>query len=69
LVSVLLTFISFLPYLILKQMISVDFVPNSTVSNLILNFILILPVGFNAVSLWKYKRLFFYQYLHRFQDS
>ncbi|XDD45022.1 acyltransferase family protein [Leptospira sp. WS39.C2] len=68
LISLLLTLLSFFPYLILKQMIGVGFVGSSNLSFYILNTSLLLPFCLNLFTILKYKRIFFYQYLSRFQN-
>lgn len=68
LVSLFLTFLSFFPYLIIKQMVAVDFIPKGTFSTAIIWLCLIIPVFINLVSLSVKKKLFFYYYLSRFQD-
>lgn len=68
LVSLLLTIVSFFPYIIIKQMIVVDFIPEGNVASLVVWICLALPILINAVSLFINRKLFFYYYLSRFQE-
>ncbi|TGL37145.1 acyltransferase family protein [Leptospira perdikensis] len=68
LVSLFLTFLSFFPYLIIKQMVAVAFIPEGVLSTGIVWLCLTIPILINLCSLAIKKKLFFYYYLSRFQD-
>ncbi|TGL90258.1 acyltransferase [Leptospira congkakensis] len=68
LVSLFLTLLSFFPYIVVKQLIAVDFIPGGLASSFLLSLCLIIPIVMNVISLIVKKKLFFYFYLSRFQD-
>ncbi|GBF41395.1 acyltransferase [Leptospira ellinghausenii] len=69
LVSILLSILSFLPYLIVKQMIVVSFIPKTNYSEISLLVLLTIPILLNGYSLLKYRQIFFYHYISRFQSQ
>lgn len=68
LVSLFLTLLSFFPFIILKQMVAVDFIPKNELTTFVIGALFVVPILINIVSLLIKKKLFFYFYLSRFQD-